>query len=392
MRRARLQKLEKGTVLAKPILNERGGVLLTAGTELTDRYVRHLLDRGTHQVTVEDPDTDDIEIPDLISDALRATATHTVYKVYEAMDSAAAQLKGLTPREIQGAIRSRDFKSQAGHLVPTDALISVVDEIMSEVMDVDLLTGMAAIKSYDNYTFAHSVEMATAALVVGRKMRLDRGSLRRLARGCLLHDIGKIFVSDMILNKQGPLTPEERALMRNHPALGFELLQVVQPNDVLINQVALQHHERQDGEGYPRGLSGYNRIQRPPFGNEGKILLIAEIAAVADVYDALASDRPYRASLAPETVLETMRSMGASALNQEVLDVFCSAVPVYPVGITVRITNGRWIGHRGVVAKVNRHALDRPVVRILRSPRDTRVDPFDLDLSVEPKVKIVSVL
>jgi putative nucleotidyltransferase with HDIG domain len=370
MRRARLQKLEKGTVLAKPILNERGGVLLTAGTELTDRYVRHLLDRGTHQVTVEDPDTDDIE----------------------AMDSAAAQLKGLTPREIQGAIRSRDFKSQAGHLVPTDALISVVDEIMSEVMDVDLLTGMAAIKSYDNYTFAHSVEMATAALVVGRKMRLDRGSLRRLARGCLLHDIGKIFVSDMILNKQGPLTPEERALMRNHPALGFELLQVVQPNDVLINQVALQHHERQDGEGYPRGLSGYNRIQRPPFGNEGKILLIAEIAAVADVYDALASDRPYRASLAPETVLETMRSMGASALNQEVLDVFCSAVPVYPVGITVRITNGRWIGHRGVVAKVNRHALDRPVVRILRSPRDTRVDPFDLDLSVEPKVKIVSVL
>jgi putative nucleotidyltransferase with HDIG domain len=392
MRRARLQKLEKGTVLAKPILNERGGVLLTAGTELTDRYVRHLLDRGTQQVTVEDPDTDDIEIPDLISDALRATATHTVYKVYEAMDSAAAQLKGLTPREIQGAIRSRDFKSQAGHLVPTDALISVVDEIMSEVMDVDLLTGMAAIKSYDNYTFAHSVEMATAALVVGRKMRLDRGSLRRLARGCLLHDIGKIFVSDMILNKQGPLTPEERALMRNHPALGFELLQVVQPNDVLINQVALQHHERQDGEGYPRGLSGYNRIQRPPFGNEGKILLIAEIAAVADVYDALASDRPYRASLAPETVLETMRSMGASALNQEVLDVFCSAVPVYPVGITVRITNGRWIGHRGVVAKVNRHALDRPVVRILRSPRDTRVDPFDLDLSVEPKVKIVSVL
>jgi putative nucleotidyltransferase with HDIG domain len=392
MRRARLQSLAKGTVLAKPILNERGGVLLTAGTELTDRYVRHLLDRGTHQVTVEDPDTDDIEIPDLISDALRATATHTVYKVYEAMDSAAAQLKGMAPREIQGAIRSRDFKSHAGHLIPTDALISVVDEIMSEVMDVDLLTGMAAIKSYDNYTFAHSVEMATAALVVGRKMRLDRGSLRRLARGCLLHDIGKIFVNDAILNKQGPLTPEERAVMRNHPTLGFELLQVVQPNDVLINQVALQHHERQDGEGYPRGLSGYNRIQRPPFGNEGKILLIAEIAAVADVYDALASDRPYRASLTPETVLETMRSMGATALNQEVLDLFCSAVPVYPVGITVRVTNGRWIGHRGVVAKVNRHALDRPVVRILRSPKDTRVEPFDLDLSVETKLRIVSVL
>ena len=392
MRRARLQSLDEGTVLAKPILNDRGGVLLTAGTELTDRYVRHLLDRGTHQVTVEDPDTDDIEIPDIISDSLRATATHTVYKVYEAMDSAAAQLKGLSPREIQGAIRSRDFKNQAGHVVPTDALISVVDEIMSEVMDVDLLTGMAAIKSYDNYTFAHSVEMATAALVVGRKMRLDRGSLKRLARGCLLHDIGKIFVDDAILNKQGPLTPEERAVMKNHPSLGFELLQVVQPNDVLINQVALQHHERQDGEGYPRGLTGYNKIQRPPFGNDGKILLIAEIAAVADVYDALASDRPYRASLAPETVLETLRSMSSTALNQEVIDVFCSAVPVFPIGITVRITTGRWIGHRGVVARVNRHALDRPVVRVLRNSKNERVEPFDLDLSADSKVRIVSVL
>jgi putative nucleotidyltransferase with HDIG domain len=271
-------------------------------------------------------------------------------------------------------------------------VIAVVDEIMSEVMDAELLTGMAAIKSYDNYTFAHSVEMATAALVVGRRMRLDRGSLRRLARACLLHDIGKVFVSDAILNKRGPLTDEEQRVMRTHPRLGFELLHAIQPNDVLINQVAYQHHERQDGKGYPRGLTGYNKIARPQFGNQRKILLIAEIAAVADVYDALASDRPYRAGLAPETVLETMRAMGSTSLNQEVLDVFCSAVPVFPVGMTIRVTNGRWIGHRGVVARVNRHALARPVVRILRNQRDERIAPFEIDLSREKTLRIASVL
>jgi HD-GYP domain-containing protein (c-di-GMP phosphodiesterase class II) len=391
MRRASLRELPRGAVLAKPILNDRGGMLLTAGTELTDRYVRHLLERGTGSVTIEDPDTDDIEIPDLISDALRATAVHTVYKVFEAVDSAASHLKGMAPAQIAAHLRSPAFQRRAARLIPLDAVLSVVDEIMSEVMDVDLLTGMAAIKSYDNYTFAHSVEMATAALVVGRKLRLDRGSLKRLARGCLMHDIGKIFISDAILNKQGRLTAEEQKVMQAHPTFGFELLQAIQPNDVLVNHVALQHHERQDGHGYPRGLSGNNRVSRPKFGNEGRILLIAEIASVADVYDALASDRPYRGALAPEVVVETLQAMAGTYLNSELLEVFLSAVPLFPVGMTVRVTGGRLAGASGVVAKVNRWALDRPVVRLTRDPADRPIK-VDLDLSASQDTAIESVL
>jgi putative nucleotidyltransferase with HDIG domain len=391
MRRAALRDLKHGAVLAKPILNDRGGMLLTAGTELTDRYVRHLLERGTTSVTIEDPDTDGIEVADVISDALRATAVHTVYKVFEAVDSAASHLKGLEPAQIQAHLRSPAFQQRASRLVPLDAVLEVVDEIMSEVMDVDLLTGMAAIKSYDNYTFAHSVEMATAALVVGRKLRLDRGSLKRLARGCLLHDIGKIFVSDAILNKRGRLTAEEQRVMQAHPTFGFELLQAVQPNDVLVNHVALQHHERQDGQGYPRGLTGNNRVSRPKFGNEGRILLIAEIAAVADVYDALASERPYRGALAPELVVETLQTMAGTYLNAELLEVFLSAVPLFPVGMTVRVTTGRLRGATGVVASVNRRALDRPVVRLTRDASNRRIK-VDVDLDGREDVAIESVL
>jgi putative nucleotidyltransferase with HDIG domain len=392
MRRASIKSLPPGSTLAKPILNDRGGVLLTAGTELTDRYVRHLIERGTGAVMVEDPDTDDIEIPDVISDSLRSTATHTVYKVFEAVDTAASHLKGKSPSEIAASLRSKEFQATAQRLVPVDALLSVVDEILNEVMDAELLTGMAAIKSYDNYTFAHSVEMATAAIMIGRKLRLDRGSLKRLARGCLLHDIGKIFVADSILNKQGKLNDEEQKLMRLHPIFGFELLTSVQPNDVLINHVALQHHERQDGTGYPRGLSGTNRVDRPKFGNEGRILLIAEIAAVADVYDALASDRPYRGALAPETVIEIMRGMAGTVLNRELFDIFLSTVPVFPVGMTIRVTAGQQRGYRGVVARVNRRHLDRPVIRILRDFADQRVQPFEIDLVQAEDVQIESVL
>lgn len=392
MRRASLSSLPAGATLAKPILNDRGGILLTAGTELTDRYVRHLIERGTHAVAIDDPDTDDIEIPDVLSDSLRSTATHTVYKVFEAVDSATQHLKGKSPAEIAAQLRSKDFQKTAQKLVPIDAVISVVDDILNEVMDAELLTGMAAIKSYDNYTFAHSVEMATAAIVIGRKLRLDRGSLKRLARGCLLHDIGKIFIADSILNKQGKLSEDEMKVMRLHPVFGFELLSAAQPQDVLINHVALQHHERQDGAGYPRGLTGTNKVDRPKFGNEGRILLMAEIATIADVYDALASERPYRGALAPEKVVEMMRGMAGTSLNRELFDVFLSSVPVFPVGMTVRVASGPRRGYRGVIARVNRQALDRPVVRVIRDFADQRISAFEIDLSREEDVQIESVL
>src|SRR5690349_17772679 len=137
MRRASLREVASGAVLAKPILNERGAILLTAGTELTDRYIRHLLERGTGAITIEDPETDDIEIADLVSGPLRATAVQTVYKVFEAVDSATAHLKGLAPAQIAAKLRSPDFKRRGASLIPLDAVLSVVDEIMSEVMDVE---------------------------------------------------------------------------------------------------------------------------------------------------------------------------------------------------------------------------------------------------------------
>src|SRR4030095_3406567 len=117
--------------------------------------------------------------------------------------------------------------------------------------------------------------------------------------------------------------------MQPNPTLGFELLQAVHPNDVLVNHVALQHHERQDGHGYPRGLTGNNRVSRPKFGNEGRILLIAEIAAAAE--------RPYRGALGPEVVVETLQAMAGTYLNSELLEVFLSAVPLFPIGMTVRV-------------------------------------------------------
>src|SRR5207248_9711826 len=108
-------------------------------------------------------------------------------------------------------------------------------------------------------------------------------------------------------------------------------------DEFLANHVAYQHHEKQDGSGYPRGMRGVNRIARDVVRGD-RMLLIAEIAAVADVYDALSSDRPYRPGMTPEQIVETIRQMAGPHLNREIVQQVLAILPVFPVGLEVRIT------------------------------------------------------
>jgi HD-GYP domain-containing protein (c-di-GMP phosphodiesterase class II) len=241
---------------------------------------------------------------------------------------------------------------------------------------------MTALKTHDNYTFCHSVDVTITAIMLGKKLYFDRPALRQLALGCLLHDTGKMFIEPALLTKPGKLTPNEFELIKKHPTLGYQLLRSIQKHEFLANHVAYQHHERQDGTGYPRGMRGVNRVARDAVRGD-RILLIAEIAAVADVYDALSSDRPYRPGMTAEQIVEQMRKMAGPHLNKEIVQHFLSILPVFPVGLEVRITQGRLKGYRGVVARVHPRAMDRPVVRVLYDDRDHRVQAFDYDLLKE---------
>ena len=120
------------------------------------------------------------------------------------------------------------------------------------------------------------------------------------------------------------------------------------------------------------------------------MLLIAEIAAVADVYDALSSDRPYRAGLGSEEIVVKLRELSGTRLNQEVVNHFLAILPVYPVGVEVRVTQGKLKDFRGVVARINSRAMDRPVIRILYDDRHRRVSAFEVDLLREPHVEVAT--
>ena len=146
--------------------------------------------------------------------------------------------------------------------------------------------------------------------------------------------------------------------------------------------IAYQHHERQDGTGYPRQLTGTNRVHRGlQLHQPGLITPLAEIAAIADFYDSRSTDRSYRRARPHDQVWRMVQSGAGTHFNREVAELFLSILPPYPLGTRVIVASGRWQGHTGVVARLDRRALHRPVIRILADESGQHLDAFELDLA-----------
>ena len=181
--------------------------------------------------------------------------------------------------------------------------------------------------------------------------------MRLLGIGLLLHDVGKLAVPSEVLQKPGPLTKEEMALVREHPDAGVRMLRGDSWSPV-VRAVVRQHHERWDGDGYPQGLAGFQIHQ------------LARVAAVADVYDAVTSERPYKAAGSPATGWRVIIDGAGTAFDPAVVEVFTEVVVPCPVGTEVR----RPDGEIGVVARVETTQPRSPWVRFADGEHRMRAD------------------
>jgi putative nucleotidyltransferase with HDIG domain len=249
---------------------------------------------------------------------------------------------------------------------------------MNEILESNTIASLESLKTHNDYTFQHSVDVAVLGILLGRTAGLPRDQLRELALGCLLHDLGKMYI-------------EEFDEIKKHPQMGFELIRRMPVFSILPAHVAYQHHERQDGGGYPRGLIGNNVLARSLADrmNPKRMLLIAEVAAVADVYSALTSDRPYRPAMSLDKVAQIMGEMSGPHLNAEIIMMLMRTIPMYPVGHWVEVLMGKYRGWRGVVCELSMDALHQPAIRLLLDDRGDRVAvPVDLDLRSHDDIKI----
>ena len=371
MRLVMTRRLELGTVLATDVLTGRHGTpLLRKGTRLTASYRDALVRAGINAVYVDDALGKGIEVPQILTERTRQEAT-----------SALAQAFRAAPTVFGG-----EKAQMAPQLV--EELARIANMIASDVSDCgDAVLALADLASSDLYTLQHSIDVTALGLLVGQRVFREQGwidfrgrrsydnvekKLSQLGLGLLLHDIGKIAIPSQVLNKPDKLDDAEWQMVRQHPLTGLELL----PSSLIpavSKTVIRSHHERWDGRGYPDAKHGTDIHQ------------FARIAAVADVYDAVTSERPYRGAAAAHIGVGVVHEGAGTAFDPQIVEIFLKVVPPYPPGIEITLNDGR----SGVVAHVSPPRLDRPTVRIGTEADGRSVRGYEVDLKSESDLYIV---
>ncbi|MBM4065092.1 MAG: HD-GYP domain-containing protein [Planctomycetes bacterium] len=383
MRRINIDRVKPGMVLGKTIYGYNYEMLLNKGVIITENHITRLKNKGFFKIYIDDEETADVVIEDPISDKIRIMATKDVLKTYTITQASLEHIEADTTEAIIKCINTQKIKRAFQENLAFKQLCKDMNAFVDEIMNTDVLSGLNSIKSFDNYTYEHSIDTAIIALIFGKRLSLNREKLKQIAMGEFLHDIGKIFIDEKIINKPGKLTPDEYEQVKLHTIYGYELLKDIGDIEAASAHITYQHHERQDGKGYPRGLRGNNRLDRGmiKYTDQEKIILIAEIAAIADFYDACISDRPYRKGLLPDFVYELIKSGSGTQFNKELVECFLGVMPKYPVGSEVRIKNGINKDFTGVVMSLNTQQLSRPKVKLLRDAKKNKITPFEFDLS-----------
>lgn len=302
IRIVRVEDLEAGMQLARAVYTAEGRTLLNAGVILKDAYIDRLVALGYPAVYVGDAE-EAAEIPEAISQATRHRAITMVRDSFSSV--------------------------KCGGTLDIGPIMEIVDSIVDEVvLSRDVAIPLTDIRRHDEYTFGHCVNVCVLSVMMGVALELDDLTLHDLAMGAILHDVGKTRIPEQILLKPSRLNAVEWDEMRQHTRYGFDILRDCGGLSTRAAHVAYQHHERVNGSGYPRGLAG-----------EG-VHFFARIAAVADTYDAMTSDRIYRKGVTPFEALQVIRNLAFRQLDTRVVDVFLANVVPYPPGCKVRLDTG----------------------------------------------------
>jgi len=330
-------------MIDQAIIDRTGRILIARKTVLDHFLIDALRKMGVPGVYIregeEDPD-EDIEV---------APETLETIAKLKVADRAKVTLSDSVKQRVSQGIQflysdtsSSDFASTANNI--THSLMQAILENDAVAMNID------ALKVSDEYTFKHSVDVATMAMIIARKSGMSEKDIYQIGVSGLLHDVGKSRIPNEILNKAGKLTEEEFTVMKNHTLFGYNILKEKSEISDSIVAGVLQHHEKINGRGYPLKLSGR------------QISTYARVLSVADIYDALVTERPYKKGFSAHDALEMIMAM-TEELDVDFMRSFIDTVILYPVDTSVTLSNGE----RARVVMNTPHYPMRPKVVGLKS-------------------------
>jgi putative nucleotidyltransferase with HDIG domain len=257
------------------------------------------------------------------------------------------------------AIKTVFEDARHGRALDTGPCINVVESVIEQVMcNAPTLLLVTRLKNHNETTYMHSVSVCALMVALALRIGFKRAQVAQVGLAGLLHDLGKACIPSDLLDKPGALTPMEYRLVQTHTQQGHEMLRKSGLKCAITIDVAMHHHERMDGSGYPKKLKG------------DEISLVAKMAAVCDVYDTLTSEKPYKPTLQPAEALRQM-AMKKELWDTMVFHAFIKTLGIYPVGTLVRLKSDRL----AVVVSQDEHDLLKPRVKTFYSVSESRPTP-----------------
>ncbi len=330
-----IDSVKPGMSTAEVVFNKLGSVILWENVTLDENMITKLKNMGVLTIAVR-PEKPKITF-------VRPESSQEFMVEYERDINSTKQI-------FQDISSGRTLNAQTAQYI----VDSVLDRVDTQRNIIESITQVRAI---DEYTYYHSLNVSMLCMLMGKWLRLDDYSVRNLTQAGLLHDLGKTQIPLNILNKPGKLTDAEFDEIRRHSEYGYTLIHQVDGVAPEVALAVLTHHEKEDGSGYPMGLTG------------DKLNLYSKVITVVDIYDAMTANRSYHRKDTPFKVFELMQHGSFGVLDPVVLKVFLDNITNYYIGTKVRLNTGEM----GEVIFMNRMNLSKPVVMVNDRYIDTSV-------------------
>lgn len=334
-----IKDLKPDDVIVKDIYDDSGKLLIKSGTKVGRGSINFLRSKKVILVHIEDEKLDDIKVDKKLG-KLKTKVLSKMPLVFN----------NLITGDYEGCKEAME----------------TVDELINYIAQKETVnTNLYEVKMYDNYTYIHCLDTGMMAAFLGLSMGFSTARLKDLTVSGMLHDIGKTKIPNEIINKQGKLADNEFQIIKQHPQYGKDILTKLGVLSDEVIEGVFQHHERYDGSGYPRGLSGT------------KISQFGRIIGICDVFTAVSANRSYRVRFKPNEAYELILSGSGSMFDPELVEEFRNTFFIYPLGSCVKLSNGI----EGYVVNQNKHFPDRPIIRVVYEGTDKKpISPYEIDL------------
>lgn len=341
MRYLPIAKIDEEMFLANTIFSNDGKILLNKRTKLSPSYIKRLENLRYTHLYIYNSEDEKWDCSGLISDKIRAEAMAVLW------DS------------LISAVKRQPINA--------NKVIFTIEGILRDVLQrPDALFNLIDTKTIENYIYNHSINVCILSILMGKKLELEREQLKELAIGAFLHDLGTAYIGSST-KKINELSTQDTVQIRQHTKHGFEILKNISNFSFHTANIAYQHHEREDGSGYPMGLIGKD------------LHLYSKIVAVADSYDAMISDRAYRKALWSGEALAELEQDSPLKYDPKVVDALIQSVAVYPVGSVVLLSNGE----QAVVVEVT---SSKTILQHLQTTDDFPEVYKDSELQIEKRL------